>query len=214
MSLDKVLITGSNNGLGKYLALHFAKKGHDIILHGRNKERLQEIEKEISKLDVKVEHYICELCSQNELSNLAKFCTDRHIKILINNAGMICPSKRLEDIEIDQINQMIDTNLKAPIILIKSLSKELNNIININSMVGLEVKKSRTLYSASKWGLRGFSNSLKLELDNVNILDVYPTTIKTWAERENAMEIDFVLNKIYDAYQNNELELILDGRPK
>ena len=43
-------------------------------------------------------------------------------------------------------------------------------------------------------------------------MDVYPTNIKTWPERENAMEIDFVLNKIYEAMINGETELILDGR--
>ena len=53
---------------------------------------------------------------------------------------------------------------------------------------------------------------LKKEETNIKILDVYPTNIKTWPERENAMEIDFVLNKIYEAMINGETELILDGR--
>lgn len=79
-------------------------------------------------------------------------------------------------------------------------------------MVGIEPKKNRTIYAATKWGLKGFSESLKKEETNIKILDVYPTNIKTWPERENAMEIDFVLNKIYEAMINGETELILDGR--
>ena len=79
-------------------------------------------------------------------------------------------------------------------------------------MVGIEPKKNRTIYAATKWGLKGFSESLKKEETKTKILDVYPTNIKTWPERENAMEIDFVLNKIYEAMINGESELILDGR--
>jgi short-subunit dehydrogenase len=81
-------------------------------------------------------------------------------------------------------------------------------------MVGLEVKKPRTLYSATKWGLRGFSNSLKLENEKIKILDVYPTNIKTTPERQNAMDVQKVVDDIYDAYINNKIDLILDGRKK
>ena len=79
-------------------------------------------------------------------------------------------------------------------------------------MVGLEYKKPRTLYSATKWGLRGFSNSLKLETSQMNILDVYTTNIKTTPERENALDANYVVNNIYEAFLKKESELILDGR--
>ena len=81
-------------------------------------------------------------------------------------------------------------------------------------MVGLEVKKHRTLYAASKWGLKGFSDSLKLESNECKILDVYPTNIKTWPDRENAMDMEFVLDKINNAVINGASELIIDGRKK
>ena len=107
---------------------------------------------------------------------------------------------------------MINVNLTAPILLSYHLQHKLKKIININSMVGLEIKTPRTLYSATKWGLRGFSNSLKKENKDLNVLDVYPTNIKTTPDRENAMELDYVVNKIYDSFEKNEKELILDGR--
>ena len=61
--------------------------------------------------------------------------------------------------------------------------------------------------------MRGFSQSFNLEDISCKILDVYPTNIKTWSDRENAMDIDFVLNKIYEAFTLNQNELVLDGRP-
>ena len=81
-------------------------------------------------------------------------------------------------------------------------------------MVGLEVKKPRTLYSATKWGLRGFSQSFKAENSLINTLDVYPTNIKTRPDIENAMDIDMVVNKIYQSFLNKDKKLILDGRKK
>ena len=81
-------------------------------------------------------------------------------------------------------------------------------------MVGLEIKKPRTIYSATKWGLRGFSNSLKEENKSLNVLDVYPTNIKTSPDRLNAMDPVVVVDKIYESYTNRNKKLILDGRPK
>ena len=110
------------------------------------------------------------------------------------------------------IDKMINVNLKAPILLTTFLLTNLEKIVNINSMVGLEIKSPRTLYSATKWGLRGFSNSLKKENTSIQILDVYPTNIRTKPERKNAMDIDYVVQRIYDSFEKNEKELILDGR--
>ena len=108
---------------------------------------------------------------------------------------------------------MIDVNLRAPILITKSLLPNLKGIINIDSMVGLEVKSPRTIYSATKWGLRGFSNSFKKENDVV-VLDVYPTNIKTTPERINAMDVDMVVDEIYNAFLTKKQELILDGRKR
>jgi short-subunit dehydrogenase len=132
--------------------------------------------------------------------------------MLVNNAAIVCPNILLNEYTEEMILNMIDVNLKAPILLSYYLQPHLTDIININSMVGLEYKKPRTLYSATKWGLRGFSNSLKLETSQINILDVYTSNIKTTPERENAMDVDYVVDNIYEAFLKRESELILDGR--
>jgi short-subunit dehydrogenase len=189
---DTVLITGSSSGLGKHLVDKFKSKGHKVIEHNGRKDHDLTILKDIYKLAMKAREY--------------------DVKILINNAAVTCPSIKLEDYSIELIQNMIDVNLKAPIMLSYLLIYELDNIININSMVGLEIKQPRTLYSATKWGLRGFSNSLKAENEKIEILDVYPTNIKTTPDRENAMDVQMVVDKIYDAYTSKETDLILDGR--
>ncbi len=190
-SKPKVLITGCSSGLGKYLAEKFEKEGHQVLRHNG---RL---------------HF--DLNKQSEVLSLSEEAKNFGVSILINNAAIVCPDLKFDDYSVNKIDEMINVNLRAPITLTLDLLPKLKNIININSIVGLEIKKNRTMYSATKWGLRGFYNSFKINSD-AKVLDVYPSNIKTSAERTNALDIDFVVNSIYDAYVSGQTELILDGR--
>jgi short-subunit dehydrogenase len=188
----KILITGCSSGLGSFLANKFEREGHDVLQHLGKK------------------HY--DLSDISDVKKLANDAIDFKVDMLINNAAIVCPNLLLNEYQEELILKMLDVNLKAPILLAYYLQSYLSDIININSMVGLEYKKNRTLYSATKWGLRGFSNSMKLENSKINILDVYTTNIKTTPERENALEVDYVVNSIYEAFESKENQLILDGR--
>ena len=189
---SKVLITGASSGLGVYLSSKFEREGHEVFRHeGRKHFDLSKIE---------------------EIESLAREARLQGVKILVNNAAVTCPGKKLEDYDLSEIQNMIAVNLTAPIVLTYELLPNLSDVININSMVGLEIKANRTLYSATKWGLRGFSQSLKSENANLNILDVYPTNIKTTPDRKNAMDINFVIDRLYDSFIKRDQELILDGR--
>ena len=192
MSSYKVLITGQNRGLGAALAKKFEECGHFVLFHGGRSD--------------------CDISSVEDTTQLAKKANAYNIDVLINNAAIVCPNIQFEDYSTEKIQNMINVNLLAPILLTNLMIKNLKHVVNINSMVGLEVKSPRTLYSATKWGLRGFSNSLKKENTKLCVLDVYPTNIKTTPDRENAMELDMVVNKIYNSFLNKEQELILDGR--
>jgi short-subunit dehydrogenase len=187
----KVLITGCSSGLGVFLAEKFEKEGHKVLRHN-------------GKL-----HF--DLSNQNEVLSLAEEAKKFGVSILINNAAIVCPDFEFENYSFDLIDKMIDVNLRAPIILTLSLLPELKNIININSIVGLEIKKNRTLYSATKWGMRGFFNSFKTN-SSAKVLDVYPSNIQTTPDRLNALDINFVVDSIYNAYVVEQTELILDGR--
>ena len=191
---QKVLVTGDTSGLGLHLIKKFKKEGHEIMRHGGR------------------QNY--NLSNNLEVRELAMAAKKNDVKILINNAAITCPNKVLNEYSANLILDMLNVNLSAPILLTYYLLENLDNVININSMVGLEIKKPRSLYSATKWGLRGFSNSLKLENKRVKILDVYPTNIQTSPKKLNAMNIDMVVNKIYEAYENGYEQLVLDGRKK
>lgn len=187
----KVLITGCSSGLGLFLAAKFEREGHQVLRHN-------------GKIDF-------DLNDQNEILSLAEKAKKFGVSVLVNNAAIVCPDINFENYSVDLINQMINVNLKAPLLLTLSLLPHLEYIVNINSIVGLEVKKNRTLYSATKWGLRGFYNSFKMNSKS-KVLDVYPSNIQTMPNRVNALDINFVIDSIYAAYVEEKTELILDGR--
>tara|TARA_B100000242_G_C43055480_1_gene494009 strand:+ start:20756 stop:21400 length:645 start_codon:yes stop_codon:yes gene_type:complete len=210
--IQKILITGSSNGLGEHLALFFAKKGFDIVLHGRNENKLEQIKNQIIDIGQKVESFTCDFSKERDINNFCKIISKINIQILINNAGMHCQNKPLEELSEKYIQDIININLIAPIKLIRGLQHNLKTIININSMSGLEAKKYRSLYASSKWGLKGFSDCYKQEKKSVHVLDVFPTNINTNNLKNNAMNINFVIEKIFEAFVNKQIELILDGR--
>tara|TARA_B100000073_G_scaffold347051_1_gene360147 strand:- start:5353 stop:6036 length:684 start_codon:yes stop_codon:yes gene_type:complete len=211
---DKVLITGATGGLGHHLTEYFLKKNHPVIISSKSTSKLINQKNNFSKNDSNIQYFKCNLLNYKEILDLSKFCKKNKVKILVNNAAIVCPSKLLSDYTFKEIHSMISVNLEAPILLSYLLQKDLTDIININSINGLEHKKNRTIYSASKWGLRGFSESFKKESKNLNILDVYSSNIRTWTTRNNSMDPITVVSKIYNSFKYKESNLIIDGRPK
>ena len=105
--------------------------------------------------------------SNKTIEELDKISRDKNISILVNNAGLQCPYLPFDELNDEQINEMITTNLIAPIKLTKRIYKHFikegnGTVININSLSGLTNSKLRSIYSASKWGLRGFSDTFRI----------------------------------------------------
>ena len=90
MSLSKVLITGSSSGLGNHLALYYSQKGHEILLHGRNEKKLIKIQSEINKNGLNAKYIVADLNHKKGIELLCNKAKKENIKILINNAGIIC----------------------------------------------------------------------------------------------------------------------------
>lgn len=178
-----VLITGSSRGLGKELAKVFSHHGYRVITHGR-------------KGDVNI---LGDLRDDDVIKRLVEISKKNNLEVLINNAGILCPGLALEKIRDEQIEEMLSTNLIAPLKLIRGIypffvKREYGVIININSRVALRESFRRSVYSASKGGLRGFSLGLRKEAKEkgIEIIDFYLGKI------ENAK---IVAENIYRRYE-------------
>lgn len=219
---ETALITGSGNGVGEALALVFAENNYNIILHARKQTELDNLSKKISEKGVYCYSVQGDLREDKTIEKLSDIAKEKDITILINNAATRCPGVPFEQITDKYVKDLVRVSLYVPIQLTKMIyplfqAKKSGTIVNINSITAIEPKKSRTVSSAAKWGLRGFTDCLRLEAieHNIHVIGVYPTRIKTKPEHEYGMNSYEIATRIYEACKNPSIEnIIFEGRPK
>jgi len=182
-----VWITGASSGIGKELAIGYAKKGAKLILTSRKKEKLEAIAEICRKSGA--EAFVATLDLENQTS--IKSCVAEvlshfpKIEILINNGGISQRSLAIETpVEVDR--KIMETNFFGAITLTKEVLPALvkdngGNIVVISSVTGKYGFPLRTGYSASKHALQGFFESLRAELydKNIKVTIVSPGRIVT-----------------------------------
>lgn len=180
-----VLITGSSKGLGESLAVIFSKNKYNIILHGRDIVKLEEIKKQILYEDILCDVVVGDILDNSTLTELARLSDSRDIDVFINNAAVYL-RKPFNETSEDEIRNILDTNLIAPILLTKKIfpifeRKKNGLILNINSFAGKNAGEGESIYCASKHGLKGFMGSLQFDAsrNSVRVIDVYLGAMNT-----------------------------------
>lgn len=169
--MKNVVITGAGSGLGASLAKKYHALGYHVTLLGRTLEKLEYIAKDF-------EHYAVFALDVSDYAAVeATFQSIKdqvgNIAILVNNAG-VGYFDLAENLEVDQVDQMIDVNLKGTIyctqqVLGEMKAQDAGTILNIVSTAGVEGKATESAYCASKFGVKGFTESLLVELSETNI---------------------------------------------
>ncbi|MBT4165918.1 SDR family oxidoreductase [archaeon] len=211
-----ILITGSSRGLGKELAIVFAERGYNIIIHGRESEDLKIVRDEIFNRGVDCEVVGGDLILDETIEKLVEISIRKNIFILINNAamGLIKPFDELNERE---IKNNLEVNLFAPISLTKKIydyfaKRKSGIIININGMGGLKPSRNQSIYCSTKYGLRGFTDALRYEAkeNGVRVIGVHLSGMKTdmytltGADATNCMEPSEVAEVVYDLSKSKE----------
>lgn len=184
-----VLITGATSGIGKAAAYSFADLGCNMILAARRKDRLDIISQELrSKYSVRVLPLIMDVQNYDDVKkNIESLNKDwSKIEILINNAGLARGLSKVQDGDIKDWNEMIDTNVKGLLYVSKCVIPEMlkNNsghIINIGSIAGKEVYPMGNVYCASKHAVDAITKSLRMELVDtpVKVSTIDPGLVET-----------------------------------
>ena len=225
-NMKTALITGSSKGLGRSLALAFATGGYDIILHGRNARRLNDVWRVIRVMGRKCQIVTGDIKLVKTEQALLKEAEDMKADVLINNAAIYTkiPPHKLPNFA---IKDMIEMNLTAPICLTGGMFLQFQKrkgglIININSIAGKRPSFDEAVYCTSKHGLRAFSEAIRyaaLEYD-IKVLDVYLGAMQTDMVRDRAdfkklMNPDEVAALIYSltiAYKSLTIREVEIGR--
>lgn len=215
---QRCLLTGASGGIGQAIAQALAEKGVTLILQGRNQARLEQLRERLPG-----NHYVlcADLGDHSERQELArKVSVMGGISMLINNAG-ISHLSLLEDTEAQEIDKVINTNLIAPIMLTQALLPALKQsqdtyIVNIGSAFGSIGFAGQSAYCASKFGMRGFTESLYRELADTKIHVSYlaPRATATQINSDVAVAMNQKLGNSIDPPEKVAQRLItqLEGR--
>ena len=197
-SPGKALITGASSGIGAIYADRLVRRGYDLILVARNRERLAALAARLANETGRaVEVIVADLNNDTDLARVERvLSTDDQISVLVNNAGFGATTP-LVNSDINKMTEMIGLNITALVRLTHALVPELlkrdgGTIINIASIVGIAPELLNGVYGATKAFVLAFSLSLHKELaaHNIRIQAVLPgaTATEFWGIAGTSIE--------------------------
>lgn len=169
MSKKTALITGAGSGIGRATAQKLANHGINLILIGRNLNKLEETKKLCDKVDIKC--FSVDISHKEEIKTL--FDHNLQFDYLINNAG-VTMNKRFEEVTEEEYDQIMSINAKGPFFMCQSSlpilhKSESATIINIGSVVAYKGYMDQSVYASSKHALAGMTKALAKEVSNDGI---------------------------------------------
>ena len=179
-----ILITGSSDGIGRSLAIEFSKLGANIILLGRNSEKLDAVYDLLDHSRVSQKHLILEAdlaLLSNEAAQEIFIAISQEFEVLdgiIHNAAVLGTMSSLEDYDLSTWDEVMKVNLRAPFILTKTLKVMLENaslprLIFTSSGVANKGRSFWGAYSVSKFGIKGLAEIFKDELEATTKIKVF-----------------------------------------
>ncbi len=185
---DKIaLVTGAASGIGLATSLRLAKEGADIVIADLNEEGLLSVAEQIRSIGRKALPVKTNISNQRDVENLCKKAIDEfgRVDILVNNAGVALYAE-FKDTDIKDWERVIGVNLWGPVYATKTLLPQMmerrsGHIVNISSWMGLLGAPANIAYTASKFGIAGLSEALRIEMEkfNIGVTAVYPGVVRT-----------------------------------
>ncbi len=233
-----MVITGASSGIGKALAIEYAKNGYNLSLCARNLSALQEVKNQCSNFGILCEIFQADVSSKEECNHFIQFTIQKfqRIDVLINNAG-ISMRALFNECNLEDFEKVMNVNFWGTVYCTKFslpyLQESKGSIIGISSIAGYRGLPARSGYSASKFAMNGFLESLRTELlyTGVHVMTVAPgftasnirnTALdgKGKAQKESPLDESKIMSSeecakhIYKAYKKKKRTLILTKQGK
>lgn len=182
------LITGATAGIGLETARILAQNNYQLILTGRRMERLQEIAKELEQEGVQIQLLNFDVQQKAEVEKALNGLPEawKKIDVLVNNAGLAAGLERVFEADVQDWEQMIDTNVKGLLYVTKLVSgwmvaQKSGHIINLSSIAGKEAYPNGSVYCGTKHAVSAISKAMRIELApyHVKVSTVCPGAVET-----------------------------------
>lgn len=168
-------ITGATSGIGKATAIALARAGYNLVICGRRKEALDELQNQLEK-EVKIHSLQFDVRNKAEVEKAIQSLPSefKEIDLLVNNAGNAHGLDPIQTGNTDDWDAMIDINVKGLLYVSKAIipqmvSRKSGHIINIGSIAGKEVYPNGNVYSASKHAVDAINQGMRIDLNKHNI---------------------------------------------
>ena len=182
------LITGATSGIGEACARRFAKGGYDLILTGRNKEKLNTLKSEIESQGRKVKTLVFDVRDAGAAKSAIESLVGewKVIDVLINNAGLALGLEKEYEGSLDDWNTMIDTNIKGLLTMTRLLvpamiERNEGHVINVGSVAGDAAYANGNVYCATKAAVKAISDGLRIDVAEsaVRVTNLKPGLVET-----------------------------------
>ena len=203
MTKKLILVTGASSGIGKEISKKLCSEGYEVILTSRSKEKLNSLDLQLKGSGYKSHFIPCDIKNEKEVNTLYEKSNKLgFVNCIINNAG-IGRFSSIDKMLINDWDEQINTNLRAAFLLTRLFINKMKKnkegkFIFINSVAGKygHSFSNSSAYVASKYGLKGFADTLRTELReyNIKVTSIYPGAIDTsfW----DSINVDFPREKM------------------
>ena len=181
------LVTGGGSGIGRAIALGFAREGARVAVLGRRREPLDGVVLEMQQNGAEGKAVVCDVTRAESVRKAVEDVerTFGRVDVLVNNAGILSVTT-VESISDEEWDRVIETNLKAPFLLSRAVLPAFRRagggaIVNIASVLGLVAMKNRAAYCASKGGVVQLTKAMALDHahENIRVNCICPAIVET-----------------------------------
>ena len=183
-----IFITGATSGIGEGCARKFAAMGSNLILNGRNTEKLESLKKELTTQGVEVLTLPFDVRDRKAMQQAVDSLQGqwKHVDVLINNAGLVIGMDKEHEGSLDEWDIVIDTNIKTLLAMTRLIvpgmvERGCGHVINIGSIAGDAAYAGGSVYCATKAAVKALSDGLRIDLVDtpVRVTNIKPGMVET-----------------------------------